>query len=372
VIDLFRPSYAAARQTWLALAAARGLQVETHLHPLPGPHGEPLAIDVVRDGPADADAVLLTTSAVHGVEGHGGCGIQAGLLQVGESLRALAGPRTALLHVHAVNPHGFAHGRRVNEDNVDLNRNFIDFGQALSDHPDYAAVHTLLLPAAWPPSADNEAALQAALDAMGPRRAQMAITRGQHSHPQGLYFGGHRPAWSNTVFRSILRRHAAPVRRVAWIDLHSGLGPFGVGERIYASFDTGPALARARRWWGDGVTSVDTGSSTSIPMTGPIQAALADEAPAAEYTGICLEFGTVPLPQMINALRADHWLHARPQADAALAARIRHELRAAFFPDTDAWKQALWTQGLQAAQQALVGLRDGAGLPPISVPQEQS
>ncbi len=312
----------------------------------------------MRDGPADADALLLTTSAVHGVEGHGGCGIQAGLLQVGESLRQLAGPRTALLHVHAVNPHGFAHGRRVNQDNADLNRNFIDFGQPLPDHPDDAAVHDLLLPADWPPPPANEAALQAALDAMGPRRAQMAVTRGQHSHPQGLYFGGHRPAWSNTVFRAVLRRHAAPVRRLAWIDLHSGLGPFGVGERIFASVDSGPALARARAWWGDGVTSVDTGTSTSIPMTGPIQAALADEAPAPADTGICLEFGSVPLPQMIRSLRADHWLHNHAEADATLAAQIRADLRAAFDPDTDAWKRALWTQGLQATQQALAALRD--------------
>ncbi len=59
---------------------------------------------------------------------------------------------------------------------------------------------------------------------------------------------------------------------------------------------------------------------------------------------------------MIRALRADHWLHGHPQADAALAASIRQQLRAAFYPDTDAWKRALWMQGLQATQQALAGL----------------
>jgi hypothetical protein len=356
MIDLFRPTFADARATWLALAAARGLAVDSHSHPLRGPHGEVLAMDVVRDGPADAEALLLTTSAVHGIEGHGGAGIQAGLLKLGEKLRALAGPRTALLHVHAVNPHGFANGRRVNEDNIDLNRNFIDFDQPLPAHPDYADVHGLLLPDAWPPTADNEAALAARLDALGPRRAQMAITKGQHSHPDGLYFGGLAPAWSNTAFRQVLRRHAAGCRRLAWIDLHSGLGPFGVGERIFASMDGGAALTRARQWWGSGVTSVHTGSSTSIPMTGPIQAALDADCPGPDYTGICLEFGTVPLPEMILALRADHWLHQHPQADAALAAGIRAQLRAAFYPDTDAWKRALWQQGLQATQQALAGL----------------
>jgi hypothetical protein len=55
---------------------------------------------------------------------------------------------------------------------------------------------------------------------------------------------------------------------VAWIDLHTGLGPSGVGERIYAGHDDA-AMARARRWWGDQVTSIYDGSSTSALLTGP-------------------------------------------------------------------------------------------------------
>ena len=192
---------------------------------------------------------------------------------------------------------------------------------------------------------------------MGPRRAQMAITRGQHSHPGGLYFGGLAPAWSNTTFRAVLQRHAAGRRHLAWIDLHSGLGPSGVGERIFASFEPS-SLPRARRWWGEGVTSVETGTSTSIPMTGPIQWAVHDECPQAEYTGICLEYGTVPSPIVTKALRADHWLHQHPEADATLARQIRRDLRDAFYVDTDAWKRQVWEQGVQAAQQAIGGLRE--------------
>ena len=356
MIDLFSPDYASARRRWLDLAAARGLAVQSHEHPLRGPAGELLAIDVVRDGPADATKLLLTTSAVHGVEGHCGCGIQAGLLQQGEALRALADGDTALVHVHAVNPHGFAFGRRVTQENVDLNRNFIDFGQPLPENPDYDDIHALLLPAAWPPDAANEAALQARLGAMGPRRAQMAVSKGQHSHPDGMFFGGSGPTWSQRIFRQVLRQQAGACRQLAWIDLHTGLGPYGVGERIFACDDNGEPLQRARRWWGEGVTSVHTGTSTSIPMTGPIQNAVHGECPQADYTGICLEFGTVPSAQMHLRLRADHWLHQHPDADAALAATIRRELRDAFYPDRDDWKRSVWAQGLEAAQQALRGL----------------
>ena len=54
--------------------------VESHLHPLLGRDGERLAMDVVRDGPADATRVLIISSACHGVEGYCGSGVQITLL----------------------------------------------------------------------------------------------------------------------------------------------------------------------------------------------------------------------------------------------------------------------------------------------------
>ena len=362
---LFSASYALARQRLLQAARARELVVESHPHPLPGAEGEMLAMDVVRDGALDAPNVLLLTSAVHGVEGHCGSAVQLGLISRLPQLRS--GTRAAslaIVHVHAVNPHGFSFSRRVTEDNVDLNRNFVDFSQPLpersDDHSnDYRRVHALLLPDHWPPSAANEAALSELQQAWGPRRYQMAVTAGQHSHPLGLFYGGSGPTWSNRVFRDVLRRHAGRARRLAWIDLHTGLGPYGVGERIFASPDTVHALPRARRWWGEKITSVQSGSSTSIPMTGPIQMAVADACPQAEYTGICLEFGTVPSTEMHAALRAEHWLHAHPEAPTAGAQATKRRLRDAFYPDQDDWKAAIWAQGREAATQAVAGLCEG-------------
>ncbi len=43
----------------------------------------------------------------------------------------------AVVLIHAINPYGFAWIRRVNEDNVDLNRNCIDFGAAIPENPGY-------------------------------------------------------------------------------------------------------------------------------------------------------------------------------------------------------------------------------------------
>jgi hypothetical protein len=104
------------------------------------------------------------------------------------------------------------------------------------------------------------------------------------------------------------------------------------------------------------VTSVHTGTSSSVPMTGPVQFAQFDECPQAEHTNICLEFGTWPSEQVQRALRAEHWTWRR-DADANRTAAARAALKAAFYPDAADWKAAIWRQGREAFAQALAGLQ---------------
>jgi len=352
----FSTSYAQARARFLEAAAAAAVPVTSYDHPLPGRDGEALALDVAVLGDAQADTMLIVSSACHGVEGFCGSGVQVASLHDVAWLEQVRGAGVAVLYLHALNPHGFSHLRRVTQENVDLNRNFIPFTPPLPDNPGYDHIHELLLPATWPPVPAVEQALADFRERAGPRGWQAAVSQGQYRHADGMYFGGFGPTWSNQTFRRILREHVAPRRHLAWIDLHTGLGPRGVGERIFASIDEGPALARARRWWGEHVTSVTAGTSNSIPLTGPMQFALADECPGLANTNVCLEFGTVPLAEMFEALRADHWLHKHPDADAPLASAIRARIRAAFYPDGDDWRDAVWRQGLAVHDQAVAGL----------------
>ena len=81
---VFSASYAQARRRFRDVAARRGLVVESTVLDLPGADGEELAVDVVRDGPADAARLLIVLSGVHGVEGYCGSAVQTGLLELGE------------------------------------------------------------------------------------------------------------------------------------------------------------------------------------------------------------------------------------------------------------------------------------------------
>jgi hypothetical protein len=371
----FSSSYAQARVKFLEAASTAGLSIESFVHPLLGKDGEVLAMDVALDGSPDARELLIVSSACHGVEGFCGSGVQVFALHDQEWHDKAKASGVAVLYIHALNPYGFSHLRRVTNENVDLNRNFQDFSQALPEataNAGYASLHELLLPKEWPPTPENIAAYaewmraKALKDSKNPdevsglRAFQQAVTKGQYTHADGLFYGGNAPTWSNTTLRKVLKKYAQRCQRLAWIDLHTGLGPRGLGERIFACKDDDVAYQRAVRWWDPKgetpITSIYNGSSTSALLTGLMWQSVYQEAPQAEYTAIAMEYGTVPVDQVIHALRADHWLANHPEASDALRTQIKQQLLDAFYVDADDWKGQIISQARQSMFQAVVGL----------------
>ena len=122
----FSENFPQARSRFVEAAAAAGATVSSFaLQGHRGPDGGELVTDVAWNGPRDASHVFVAISATHGVEGFFGSGVQTEWLRRGEA--KLLPPDTAALLVHAINPFGFAWLRRTNEDNIDVNRNWMDF-----------------------------------------------------------------------------------------------------------------------------------------------------------------------------------------------------------------------------------------------------
>lgn len=352
----FSQTYAEARRKFLDAAAQAGLAVQSHVQPLPGHDGEELATDVVLEGPPDAAGLLMITSACHGVEGFCGSGVQVALLRDATWHAAVRDRGCAVLYVHALNPHGFSHWRRVTAEGVDLNRNWHDFSHPLPENPGYDELADAILPATWPEPPEAARRLADYVARHGERGLQVALSAGQYRHPAGIFYGGTAPAWSQLTLRHVLHQHATRCRRLGWIDLHTGLGPDAHGERIFANRHDDVALARARAWWGTEVKSMHDGSSVTPPLQGMIWQAIGWECPQAEYTGIAIEYGTQPWSEVIGALRGDHWLHQNPGRAVSQRDAIRRRMRDAFYTDTDVWKQRIVEQADEAARQALAGL----------------
>ena len=345
-------SFDSARSEFLDGATAAGASIISHEHPGRGPQGAVLATDVAVLGPPDAPNRLLVISGTHGVEGFAGSMCQSAWLRDGVAVS----DAVSVVVVHAINPYGFAWVRRVNEDNVDLNRNCIDFGESLPTNPGYDELAPALVPDSWDDETRQTTAEQL-LEYVGRHGfdgLQAAVSAGQYRHPLGIFFGGSEPVWSQRTLESIVRRHLATAERVAILDLHTGLGEFGHGELI-ASHPDDLGKARLDACFDD-YRIPSEGTSVSADVQGDVLDAMVSWLPGVAVAGVAIEWGTVDIVAVSDALRADAWLHAHSDPLGREAAPIKEQIRAAFAPDDPRWAEMVFDRFVAIRERAVDGL----------------
>jgi hypothetical protein len=143
---------------------------------------------------------------------------------------------------------------------------------------------------------------------------------------------------------------------VAILDFHTGLGPYGYCERILPATPGDPSIARAAAWFGVGNAHPGSEASASAAVQGDNLTGAARVLPHAEVTAMALEFGVAPLWTMLNAVRADCWLHAHGRLDSELAKTIKTQLKAAFCANDHVWEGMVLGQSLSICRQALTAL----------------
>ena len=343
--DYFSANYQEARLKFFDSVQLKGGHSDSYKSKLAGPNNEHLSIDVAIFGPEKPTNILVLSSGTHGVEGFVGSAIQTGLLYDGvvESL----GPDTGLVLIHAINPYGFTYIRRMNEDNVDLNRNFLDHS---SPHPENLGYQELANSIA-PESIDFLSNTKARLHFLfykvwhDATALRSVISRGQYTHPFGLFYGGIKSAWSNNTIKTIAQRYLVNTKRVIVIDFHSGLGDYGAAEIIMNVPKESVDYLRATKCWGDYVKTTKNGESVSIDPHGTLKQAWPSMIPGAEVTAVSLEFGTLPPMEVFWALRAENWLHHHGKKGGGDSQLIKNNLLEAFYPSDAYWREQVWLKG---------------------------
>lgn len=366
--ESFRTTYDETRQGLTQLIAnlqAQGITVEAESYAIDETDG--LFIDsFYLPSTADRTNLIVLTTGVHGMEGY----IGSVMLDVffAEVYPTLNTENTGILVVANVNPYGMKHYRRYNENNVDLNRNFILDWEShdLASNREYPKVDTFLGPtgkignALW-----HEVGFYLSLGKTaitdGAGTISDALLTGQYQYPQGVYYGGTGDEASTVYLKDVFSRCLdSTYENIVHIDIHSGYGPRYNMVIFNSVYETMNEKESQEAFGYDHIIAYDseafyatTGDTTDFFYR------LADRKGAeADLYSTCFEFGTIgdeffdtilSLKYTVDENR-NHWY---PTENPISAEIIRQNYLELFYPTETAWREKTIQDFLTATQGVL-------------------
>ena len=353
-VGCYPRDYRQARDDFCAAVQRVGGRLADYELPGRGAAGERLTVDVARIGSPSATRKVLVSSGLHGVEGYVGSAIQLAWLR-STALRLQDSLEVVL--IHALNPYGFSWGRRVDADNIDLNRNFLLPGQTYEGAPlGYLELESFLNPPHLPGHWDlyRLTAIRWILR-HGVSALKEAIASGQYDFPQGLFFGGQQAAVSAQLVREQGAGWLGSAHRVVHLDLHTGLGKWSRCCLLMPVDE-----ARLRPWCkqvfgGSHLESSDSTKRVSYPTRGTLIGWLSHIAEDCDYRGLVAEFGTYSGIRVLGALRAENRVHHWAGERQGNGQAARRELLECFCPSSRNWRVNVVRQGLEMIEKAIVG-----------------
>lgn len=296
--------------------------------------------------------LILLTTGVHGMEGY----IGSAMLDVffEEVYPTLNRENTGILIVANVNPYGMKYMRRYNENNVDLNRNFIEDWENfdLSSNKEYPKVESFLQPegkmrnAFWHEVAFYLSLAKEALT-VGAGTISDALLTGQYEYAKGVYYGGNGDEKSTTYLKGVFADCLdGSYENIIHIDIHSGYGP-RYNMVIFNSVQDPTTEADAKEMFGyDYIIATDSedfyetfGDTTDYFY----RLARAKESDKELYS-TCFEFGTIgdgffdsilSLKYTVDENR-QHWY---PTDDAITKEMVKENYYELFYPTETQWRE---------------------------------
>ena len=361
--DAFAATYEDVRDRIGNLCADLGAEVYSY----PVDEADGLYIDsfYLPAGNQQTNLIVLTTG-VHGMEGY----IGSVMLEVffGEVYPTLDTETIGILVVANVNPYGMKYFRRYNENNVDLNRNFIlDWDSFdLASNQEYPKVDTFLGPtgkignALW-----HEAGFYLSLGKTaitdGAGTISDALLTGQYEYPQGVYYGGNGDEVSTAYLKDVFSRCLdSAYENIIHIDIHSGYGPRYNMVIFNSVFETMTEAESVGAFGYDHVIAFDSESfyATTGDTTDFFYRLAQQKQAEASLFSTCFEFGTIgdeffdtilSLKYTIDENR-NHWY---PTDNALSADILRQNYLELYYPTETAWRQKTIQDFLTATQGIL-------------------
>jgi len=345
--NYFSSDYTTARQKFLRASQKAGARLYKLAIDDTGPNSEILTIDIAWRGSPNPKRLIIHTSGLHGVEGFTGSAIQIKAL---ENL-----PNTsddgAIVFVHALNPYGMAWLRRFNENNVDLNRNFLRSKESWSGASDgYQSVNNFLNPKS-PPSKDFFY-LKLVYNVLkyGYRPLKTAIASGQYEYPKGIFFGGKQPEQGPKLYKSWLENTFSFADHIFVIDVHTGLGT-QCQESLFHRIEGTKYSYLSNVLQKPLIRDYKKSDVVDYKYRGGHFNVFKELFPDSKIDFITQEFGTVSIVKVLYALREENRYHHYGEGKLDHPAKKR--LKNAFYPDSVNWKASVLQDGISLIYRSL-------------------
>ena len=195
----------------------------------------------------------------------------------------------------------------------------------------------------------------------GQAKAKAAISGGQYTHPDGLFYGGKSETWSNKTLNRIVDRYLQDTEEVVAIDIHTALGRFGTAG-LLPNVDQGKTeYHRAFAIWGPSLVIETTqGEPANVHLQATVKRAMVRMLPETTVTAVTLEFGTFSSINVFRALRAENWLYHHGNGVHHQAQEIKTCLLRTYSPESEKWRWSVWNNGRRIVARALSYLGNSA------------
>jgi predicted deacylase len=352
----YSANYFEARQRFLAAASHLKLPHHSLQIHAPSPNNESLTIDIAIAGAAKPKTALVLSSGVHGVEAPFGSAVQLALME--HSLPNWQLPaEAAVVLIHAINPFGYAWRRRFNENNVDLNRNFLLADEAYVGAPPLASQFRNAMKLSRPRARYGFWTARMMMLALrhGTSSIWQTLPVGQYDYPDWLFFGGAGPSQSVRALQNFLPAVLDDATDVAHLDFHTGLGGWAEGELLVSESEG----IENCNWWrknlgADNVTQVKS-FTKSYEVRGGFGPWLRALFPQCEYRYATAEFGTYSAIRVISALAEESRWHGE-LGRGSLEHESRLRLAETFVPHSRSWRTKTLKTALEWTRQAASAL----------------
>lgn len=313
---------------------------------------------------------MVLSTGLHGIEGYVGAAVLE--LFIDEFIHRLSPNVQSLLLIHAINPWGMANRRRVNNVNVDLNRNFVSEKNQfdLGFNREYDDLHGFLNPAepvhGWLRENLNfYLRLLSVITRKGVSHVEPATLRGQYRHPLGIYYGGSQWQDETRLVRDLLFDLAAEPDQVLFLDMHTGYGPRYQMSIVNSRHD--PLDSKSYRQRFDYPLVVAANPDEFYSMRGDMIDYLTRQFqmrfPRKAFYGAAFEFGTLgeSISASLRSLQAvimENRLYHFGAVNSAARRQVEARFEALFNPHEKTWRR----KAIQDARRAFGGILRAGGI----------